>query len=431
MKKYKSIIFAVSLLYLGLAVLLAAGFYGRKAEKSNAYRVEINRIAAELQQELVETGSIAQQTALSAEEKNSGILAVEFLQEDAKEEQIVDFYEAKNDARMEIVPLLRGQELVGYLRFDYRNDVDVTRYFWLTEGMLFFLFAVMEAVLLYTLEHIVKPFTALSEMPYELSKGNLTTELKESKNRYFGKFIWGIGMLKDTLEVHKNQELKLAKEKKMMILTISHDIKTPLNAIKLYAKALEEGIYTSQEEVIMAAKGISDKTDEINQFVQEIIKSSTEEIVAIDVNIQAFYLEELVAKIVAGFSEKCRRRKLSFVIAQHENYLVKGDMDRFYEAIGNLIENALKYGDGGKINICFAEEDYCLLLSVYNSGTPVEEKDMVHLFDSFYRGSNTNGKQGNGLGLYICSEIMKKMNGDIFAKRHPDGMEITLVCPLC
>ena len=55
---------------------------------------------------------------------------------------------------------------------------------------------------------------------------------------------------------------------------------------------------------------------------------------------------------------------------------------------------------------------------------------MVHLFESFYRGSNADGKQGNGLGLYICSEIMKKMNGDMYATRHESGMEIVIVCPI-
>ena len=56
------------------------------------------------------------------------------------------------------------------------------------------------------------------------------------------------------------------------------------------------------------------------------------------------------------------------------------------------------------------------------------DTEIPHLFDSFFRGSNVDGKQGNGLGLYICSEIMKKQGGDIYAKAEKDGMEFVLVC---
>ena len=55
------------------------------------------------------------------------------------------------------------------------------------------------------------------------------------------------------------------------------------------------------------------------------------------------------------------------------------------------------------------------------------ENDFTHLFDSFFRGGNVAGKQGNGLGLYICKEIMHKMGGDIFAEREDDGMAFVVV----
>ncbi len=99
------------------------------------------------------------------------------------------------------------------------------------------------------------------------------------------------------------------------------------------------------------------------------------------------------------------------------------------EVFGNIFENAFKYGDGRRIEISFYEEDYCQLIRVFNTGTPVSEKEFVHLFDSFFRGENTRGQQGNGLGLYICREIMHKMDGEIFAECETDGMAFTVVLP--
>jgi len=149
---------------------------------------------------------------------------------------------------MEIVPVMLGERLTGYLRFDYKKDIDTTSYLIVSQIFLMMIYIISFSLLLYIEQRILKPFHQLSNIPYEMSRGNLNDVMKESKSRYFGRFVWGIGMLKDTLDSHKNRELKLAKDKKMILLSISHDIKTPLNAINLYAKALEQEVYTTQEE---------------------------------------------------------------------------------------------------------------------------------------------------------------------------------------
>ena len=234
-------------------------------------------------------------------------------------------------------------------------------------------------------------------------------------------------MLKDSLESHKQRELKLAKDKKMILLAISHDIKTPLHTMQLYAKALERGMYRTQEEQQEAAVKIREKTAEIDGFVKDIVKSSTEDIISIEVQNREFYLKELVEKIQNGYAEKCSLNHIKLLMDDYDDFLLYGDLDKAYEAVGNLMENAFKYGDGIEIGIRFAEEENYLLLTVYNTGNPVEENEMPHLFESFYRGVNAEGKQGNGLGLYICREIMLKMKGDIYALGYDGGMSVTLV----
>ena len=94
------------------------------------------------------------------------------------------------------------------------------------------------------------------------------------------------------------------------------------------------------------------------------------------------------------------------------------------------MENAFKYGDGKEIKISFYEEEYCQLIKISNTGLCVKQEEMPHLFDSFYRGSNVADKAGNGLGLYICREIMQKMEGEIFAVRDETGMSFHLVLPM-
>ena len=91
------------------------------------------------------------------------------------------------------------------------------------------------------------------------------------------------------------------------------------------------------------------------------------------------------------------------------------------------MENAIKYGDGRSIRISFDEEEDCKLIGVFNTGIAPDETDMQSIFDSFYRGKNTEGINGSGLGLYICKNLMQKMDGDVYAKAADNGFKCVAV----
>ena len=140
-----------------------------------------------------------------------------------------------------------------------------------------------------------------------------------------------------------------------------------------------------------------------------------------------FYLKDFVEKIRAVYQPKAGVTLTEFEIGQYDDKLLKGDMEKAFEVMENLLENAFKYGDGKRITIDFYEEDYCQVVRVFNTGAAVPLMELPHLFDSFYRGSNVGEKPGNGLGLYISRQIMHKMDGEIFAERREDGMSFGVV----
>ncbi|MBQ6627145.1 MAG: HAMP domain-containing histidine kinase [Ruminococcus sp.] len=282
------------------------------------------------------------------------------------------------------------------------------------------------AVLFYIRHNIVKPFDKITSLPYELAKGNLTIPLKENKNRYFGKFLWGLDMLREKLEEAKQAELELKKEKKTMLLSLSHDIKTPLSAIKLYAKALQSGIYKDEEKQREVYGSINAKADEIEGYVAEIMRNQTEDIIVFDVKNSEFYMSEVIKNIKAYYSDKLENTE--FTIDKYSECILAGDADRLVEVLQNIMENAIKYGDGKSISIHFDDEEDCKIITVKNSGCTLPESEVVHIFDSFYRGSNVGSKSGNGLGLYICRQLSRKMGGDIFANIEGDYMSVSVVC---
>ena len=323
-----------------------------------------------------------------------------------------------------------GEQLAGYLRFDCHSADPGGLYLLLTQGALLVMELFLLIVLFYLRRHLIQPFHRMQDLTYELSKGNLQGDVKADRSQYFGKFLWGLSELKDALRTSRRRELDLQREKKLLLLSLSHDIKTPLSMIKLYAKGLEDGIYPAEDERREAYCQIGEKAAQIEHFVGEIVMGSREEIVQIEVVKGEFYLAELVRWVETVYGEKCALRRCALTVGTYQNRIIQGDLNRLMEVFENLFENAFKYGDGRRIQITFYEEDYCQLIRVSNTGDPVTERELVHLFDSFFRGGNTRGQQGNGLGLYICREIMNRMGGEIFAECGKDGMAFVVVLPL-
>ncbi|MBO4409078.1 MAG: HAMP domain-containing histidine kinase [Clostridiales bacterium] len=283
------------------------------------------------------------------------------------------------------------------------------------------MFVLTLCILIYIDRKVLKPFNNMTDMTVELAKGNLTKPVTEDKSRFFGKFLWGMDMLRENLEDSKRKELEYQKEKKTLVLSLSHDIKTPLSAIELYTKALKEGLYDSDEKKTEALDGILKNTDEIKRYAGEISKISREDFLDLKVNVREVYIDDVMNKIETYYRDKLSVLHTEFNVAKHTNCLLSCDPDRLVEVIQNLMENAIKYGDGKSIKITFEEEEECKLICVANSGTVPDETDMQSLFDSFYRGKNTEGIQGSGLGLYICKNLMHKMDGDVYAEAS-DGL---------
>ena len=401
MKKYNRIIAVSVLTYLVMAVLLYLFCRDRNASENTSYKVEINQIM----QGLEDAGAFTEPDLRDMRYvKEVTFLGVQTVGNDAETgrnaeigrnveigrnadkvadteemphgiEEFLAFYQNRNGMSSVVYPFAVKGKLMGFVRFDYVVSAANQHILWIAEGALFVSWLMMFSVLWYIRMQVVKPFHLLSQMPFELAKGHLQVDVEENRGRFFGKFVWGIAMLRDTLYASRAKALNLEKEKKLLLLSISHDIKIPLSAIKLYAKALKDYI---------------DKIREI-------------------------------------YEPKCRLSMTEFVVGAYENKLLKGDVDRAVEVMENLMENAVKYGDGHSICLKLYEEDYCQVIEVFNSGSPVSLNEMPHLFDSFYRGSNAQDKSGNGLGLYIARQIMPKMEGDIFARREDGGMCIGLV----
>ncbi len=377
-------------------------------DEGRPYRVEINRLALQIEQEGFERLDLSQ---------CEYVYHIEPYGDDED-----DFYDSESDHAIRTV---NGD----LYRFDYvfENSTTNTSMIVFVNTVFIFLSLLVLGLLLYVRAKILRPFDELTKIPYELSKGNLTAPVKEDKNRFFGKFLWGIDLLREKLEQQKQQELELQKEKKTLLLSLSHDLKTPLSAIKLYAKALSKNLYPDAGKQQSIAENINKKADEIEAYVSQIITASREDFLSLDVKKGEFYLSDLVQAIVAYYQEKLALVKTEFIVGEYDDCLLSGDLDRSIEVLQNIMENALKYGDGVRVELVFPEEDSGVLIAVRNSGCTLDDTDLPHIFESFWRGANAAHISGSGLGLYIGRQLMHKMTGEIFAESVDGWMTVTVV----
>ncbi len=289
------------------------------------------------------------------------------------------------------------------------------------------LFLLMIGILYYIWGHIIVPFGRLNDVPQELAKGNLAVPIPEEKSRFFGKFTWGVNLLRESIEDSRKKEIMMQRDKKLLLLSLSHDIKTPLAAIKLNAKALAKGLYKDEGKRRAAAESINTRADEIERFVSEITKAASEDFMSFEVTQGEAFLSVIITRINARYAPQLAMSETEFVIQKYDDCILSCDPNRLAECLQNLIDNAIKYGDGRRIEISFDKMDGCELITVSNTGCSLEAKELPQIFESFHRGNNARKVQGNGLGLFICRRLMGLMNGEVYADIRDECFYITLV----
>ena len=289
------------------------------------------------------------------------------------------------------------------------------------------LFLLMIGLLYYIREHIIVPFGRLNDVPQELARGNLSVPILEEKSHFFGKFTWGMNLLRENIEDSRKKEITMQRDKKLLLLSLSHDIKTPLSAIKLNAKALARGLYKDGEKRRAAVLSINTRADEIERLVSEITRAASEDFMSFEVTQGEVFLSVIITRIEARYASQLAISGTEFTIRKYDDCILSCDPDRLAECLQNLIENAIKYGDGRRIEISFDKMDGCELITVSNTGCTLEAKELPQIFESFHRGNNADRVQGNGLGLFICRRLMGVMNGEVYADIRDECFYITLV----
>jgi PAS domain S-box-containing protein len=230
------------------------------------------------------------------------------------------------------------------------------------------------------------------------------------------------------------QERALDQLKSDFVSTVSHELRTPLAAIYGSAQTLRRSdLVLEQEQRDQLLAVVATEADRLARTVDDILWTTRLDSGSLRVAIESCDARALAGDVISAAKTHLPENIRLALDAPDDLPLVAGDPEKVRQVLANLVENAVKYSpDGGDVAVQLVGRDSAVRFSVRDSGLGVPASEQARIFDKFYRvdPEMTRGVGGTGLGLYICRELVRRMNGRIWVEsRDGDGSAFTFELP--
>lgn len=238
--------------------------------------------------------------------------------------------------------------------------------------------------------------------PYEDS---LTAMIEGKLHRFY-----------DIMSETKEQSIQDKKMIQELVSDISHQVKTPIANIKMFANILKQHTLSKekQEEFLNTLDGQINKLDFL---IQSLIKMSRLETGTFAISLQKTSLHNTIAQAISGVWAKAEKKNIQINVDCNNAITVKHDSKWTAEALMNILDNAVKYTpDGGFIEITVRPWQFYIRIDIKDTGIGISEKEYNSIFQRFYRSGEVAALEGVGLGLYLAQGIITRQKGYITVK---------------
>ncbi|MGL4344799.1 MAG: sensor histidine kinase [Cellulosilyticaceae bacterium] len=413
--------FVIVVLVIGAGLIGINGVSAYQRHQTDySHYLAINRMAAAF----MDTGQLPMAIELPETILEVGLLPLEAFGYEEIPIQTLDYYQA---AQNKVYwPLYdESQTLVGFL------DCTLKPSFWGGAHMVLINSVVLSIILIlcvlfgYLYYTLLKPLKTLDTYAFELLQGELTPFIGILKSPVFAGLRKGLHLFNDDRKHIEAHNMTLERERQTLLASMAHGIKTPIATIILYASSIEEGIYPLDKAPEIARK-ITLQAQTVSDLVRQLIHTSSQGGPEIAISLRDFYLQEMTTKLKASYEEKLALQRIAFQLTCPENLLMHSDPHAILLMMSNLIDNAIKYGDGGFIHVVIEQDEGMVYFRVINSGQLLSKDEIPKLFGCFYRGSGAQQIAGHGLGLYICKSLATRLDGDIYGKSYEGTNEFVI-----
>lgn len=230
-----------------------------------------------------------------------------------------------------------------------------------------------------------------------------------------------------------NNELKKDIEKKEQIdemrkeflSNVSHELKTPIALIQGYAEGLKEGISDDKESCDFYCEVIMDEANKMNNMVKKLLTLNQLEFGNDMVNMERFDIVALIRNYIQSASILTKQNEIEVRMHETEAVYVWADEFKVEEVFMNYFSNAVNHCSGKKvIDITVEKEDRKVRVSVFNTGEPIPESSIGHIWEKFYKVDKARTREygGSGVGLSIVKAIMESMNQQYGVTNYTNGV---------
>ena len=265
------------------------------------------------------------------------------------------------------------------------------------------------------------PLAKLQKAARNIREGNLDFEIRQESDDEIGQLCQDFEEMRLRLKENAEEKLQYDRENKELISNISHDLKTPITAIKGYVEGILDGVASSPERLDKYIRTIYNKANDMDRLIDELTfysKIDTNKIpyTFSKINVSR-YFKDCVEEV--GLDMEARGIELGYFNYVDDDVIVIADAEQMKRVINNIISNSVKYLDKKKgiINIRIKDVGDFIQVGIEDNGKGIAAKDLPNIFDRFYRAdsSRNSSKGGSGIGLSIVRKIIEDHGGRIWA----------------
>ncbi len=268
---------------------------------------------------------------------------------------------------------------------------------------------------------ILRPLGTLKKATREIKNGNLDFSIDVSGKDEISELCMDFEEMRLRLKENSEEKMQYDSDNKVLISNISHDLKTPITAIKGYVEGILDGVASSPEKLDKYVRTIYNKANDMDKLIDELTLYSKIDTNRIPYNFTKIKVNDYFSDCVEelGVELEARGIELTYYNYLTEDVTVIGDTEQLKRVINNIISNSVKYMDKKKgiINLRIRDAGDFVQIEIEDNGRGISVKDLPYIFDRFYRAdaSRNSSTGGSGIGLSIVKKIIEDHGGRIWA----------------
>ena len=268
---------------------------------------------------------------------------------------------------------------------------------------------------------IAVPLVKLKKATKNIKEGNLDFVLEVEGNDEFSQLCQDFEEMRKRLKESTEEKILMDKENKELISNISHDLKTPITAVKGYVEGIMDGVADTPEKMDRYVRTIYNKTNEMDHLINELTFYSKIDTNRIPYTFSKLNVEDYFSDCAEELGLEMETRGIELVYANYveKDVQVIADGEQIRRVIHNIVSNAIKYMEKprGIIQLRVKDVGDFIQVEIEDNGKGIAAKDLPYIFDRFYRTdvSRNSSKGGSGIGLSIVKKIMEDHGGKVWA----------------